>query len=87
MNTKELVLLNCGAGEDLRIPWTARISNQCNPKGIQPEIFIRRTDAEVPTLWPPDAKSRLNGKDPETGKDRRQEEKGTTENEMVGWPH
>ena len=57
-----------------------------DPKGNQPGIFIRRTDAEAPTLWPPDAKSRLNGKDPETGKDRRQEEKGTTENEMVGWP-
>ena len=40
-----------------------------NPKGNQPRIFIGRTDAEAPILWPPDAKSRLIGKDPDTGKD------------------
>ena len=52
-------------------------------------MFIGRTDveAETPILWPPDAKSRLLGKDPDAGKDRRQEEKGTTEDEMVGWHH
>ena len=58
-----------------------------NPKENQPWIFIGRTDAkaEALILWPPDAKSRLIGKDPDAGKDRRQEEKGTTEDEMVGW--
>ena len=44
-------------------------------------------DAEAPILWPPDAKSRLIRKDLDGGKDRRQEEKGTTEDEMVGWHH
>ena len=58
-----------------------------NPKGKQPWIFIGRTDAEVeaPLLWPPDAKSQLIRKDPDTGKEWRQEEKGTTEDKMVGW--
>ena len=60
-----------------------------HPKGDQSWIFIGRTDAEVeaPILWPPDVKSWLIGKDPDTGKDWGQEEKGTTEDEMVGWPH
>ena len=44
-------------------------------------------EAETPILWPPDGKSRLTGKDPDAGKDRRQEEKGTTEDEMAGWHH
>ena len=50
-------------------------------------MFIGRTDAEAPVLWPPDAKSQLTGKDPDDGKDWRQEEKGMTEDEMVGWHH
>ena len=50
-------------------------------------MSIGRTDAEAPVLWPPDAKSRLIGKDPDAGKDLGQEEKGTTEDEMVGWHH
>ena len=52
-------------------------------------MFIRRTDAEAeaPILWPPDAKNWLTGKDPDARKDWRQEEKGTTEDEMVGWYH
>ena len=60
-----------------------------NPKGNQPWIFIGRTDAEAeaPIFWPPDEKSQLIGKDPDAGKDWRQEEKGTTEDEMVGWQH
>ena len=60
-----------------------------NPKGNQPCIFIARTDAEAeaPVLWSPDARCQLIGKDPDAGKDRRQEEKGTTEDEMVGWHH
>ena len=60
-----------------------------NPKGNQSWIFIGRTDAEaeVPILQPPDVKSWLIEKDPDAGKDWRQEEKGTTEDEMVGWHH
>ena len=60
-----------------------------SPKGNQPRILIRRTDAktEEPILWPPDGKSRLIGKDPDAGKDWSQEEKGMTEDEMVGWHH
>ena len=52
-----------------------------NPKGNQPWIFIRRTDtdAEAPVLWPPEAKSWLNGKDPDARKNWRQEEKGARE--------
>ena len=59
------------------------------PKGNQSWIFIGRTDAkaETPILWPPDVKNWLIGKDPDAGKDWRQEEKGTTEDEMVGWNH
>ena len=60
-----------------------------NPKGNQPWIFIGRTDAEAeaPGLWPPDAKSWLIGKDPKAGKDWGKEDKGATEDEMVGWHH
>ena len=60
-----------------------------NPKGNQPWIFIRRTDAETeaPTLWTLDTKSRQMRKDPDDGKDWRQEVKGTTEDVMVGWHH
>ena len=60
-----------------------------NPKGNQSWIFIGRTDpeAEAPILWPPGVKNWLLGKDPDTWKDWRQEEKGTTEDEMVGWHH
>ena len=54
-----------------------------NPKGNQPWIFIGRTDAEAPILWPPDVKSSLIGKDPDAGKDWRQKEKRVAEEEMV----
>ena len=59
------------------------------PKGDQSWVYIWRTDveAETPILWPPNAKSWLIGKDPDAGKDWGQEEKGTTENEMVAWHH
>ena len=58
-----------------------------HPKGDQSWVFIGRTDveAETPILWPPDVKNWLIWKDPDAGKDWRQEEKGTTEDEMVGW--
>ena len=60
-----------------------------NPKGNQSWIFIARTDAEAetPILWPRDARNWLIGKDPDAGRDWGQEEKGTTEDEMVGWHH
>ena len=60
-----------------------------HPKGNQSWIFIERTDAEAetPVLWPPDGKNWLMGKDPDAWKDWRQEEKGMTEDEMVGWHH
>ena len=60
-----------------------------NSKGNQLWIFIERTEAEAetPILWPPDVKSQLIRKDPDAGKDWRQEEKRTTEDEMVGWRH
>ena len=62
------MILNCGAGKELRVPWTARKSKQSILKEI---ILIGKTDvkAEVPILWPPDVKSRLIGKDPHVGKD------------------
>ena len=60
-----------------------------NPKGNQPCMFTGRTDAEAeaPIFWLPDAVSYLTGKDLDAGKDSGQEEKGATENEMVGWHH
>ena len=72
----------------LRVPWTARRSNQSILKEISLEYF-GRTDAEAETLilWPPDVKNWLTGKDPDPGKDWRQEEKGMTEYEMVRWHH
>ena len=62
---------------------------QGDPKGDESWVFIGRTDdeAETPILWPPAAKSWLIWKDPDAGKDWGQEEKGTTEDEMVGWHH
>ena len=53
----------------LRVPWTARRSNQSILKEINSEYWVGRTDAEVPILWPPDGKSGLIGKDPDAGKD------------------
>ena len=58
-----------------------------NAKGNQPWIFIGRTDAKAPVLRSPDMKSWFVGKDPDAGKDWGQEEKGVTEDEMVGWHH
>ena len=66
----------------MRVYLTARRSNQ-SPKGYRSWVFIGRTDAEAPILWPPDAKNRLIGKYPDAGKDWRQEEKGMTEDEIV----
>ena len=72
----------------LRAPWTTRRSNLgVNPERNQSWIFIERTDAEAPTLWPHDGKSWLTGKDPDAGRDWGQEKKQTTEDEMAGWHH
>ena len=57
------------------------------PKGNQSWIFMGRTDAEAPVLWPPAVKNRLIGKDPDTGKNWGQKEKGVTEDEMIGQHH
>ena len=71
----------------LRVPCKA--IQPVHPKGNQSWVFIGRTDAkaELPIFWPPDAKSWLIWKDPDSGKDWRWEEKGMTEDEMVGWHH
>ena len=71
----------------LESPLDCKESTPVSPKGKQSWIFTGRTDAEAPVLWPPDMKNRLIGKDPEAGKDWRQEKKGTTQDEMVWWPH
>ena len=72
----------------LESPLDCKEIQQINSKGNQSWIFIGRTDAEAeaPILWPRDMKNQLIGKDPDAGKDWRQE-KGTTEEEMVGWHH
>ena len=71
----------------LESPLDCKEIQPVHPKGNQSWIFIWRTDAEAETLilWPPDAKNWLTGKDPHAGKDQGQEEKGMTEDEMVGW--
>ena len=73
----------------LESPLDTKEVKPINPKGNQPWIFIGRIDAEAeaPLLWAPDAKSWFVWKDPDAGKDQRQEEKGMTEDEMVGWYH
>ena len=85
----ELMLLNCGIGEDSWVFLDCKEIKPVNPKGNQSWTFIGKTDAEAetPVLWPLDGKNWLTGKDPEAGKDWRKEEKGTTEDEMVGWHH
>ena len=71
----------------LESPLDCKEIQSVHPKGNQSWIFIGRTDAEAPILWPPDVKSQLTGKDPDAKKDRGQEEKQATEDEMVAWHH
>ena len=73
----------------LESPLDCKEIKPVHPKGDQSWIFVGRTDAEaeIPILWPPYAKNWLIGKDPDAGKDWRQEEKGTTEDQMIGWHH
>ena len=82
------MFLNCGIRKE---SWESLglQGDQTNLKWNQSWIFTGRIDAEAeaPILWPPDAKNSLIGKDPDAGKDWKQEEKGMTEDEMVGWHH
>ena len=73
----------------LRVPWTVRRSNQSILKEISPEYSLEglMLTLKTPIVWPPDAKDWLIWKDPDAGKDWWQEEKGTTEDDMVGWHH
>ena len=83
------MITNCGAGEDSWESLGLQADQLVNPKGNQPWIFIGRTDveAETPIFWPLGVKSWLTGEYPDAWKDWGQEEKGTTEDEMVGWNH
>ena len=83
------MFLNCSVGEDC---WESLDCNEIqsvHPQGGQSWMFIGRTAAEAETriLWPPDVKNGLIWKDPDSRKDWRHKEKGTTEDEMVGWHH
>ena len=74
----------------LRVPWTARRSNQSILKEIGPGVSLEGMMLKLELqyfVWPPHAKSRLIGKDSDAGRDWGQEEKGTTEDEMAGWHH
>ena len=73
----------------LESPLECKEIQPVHSKSDQSWVFIGQTDAkaETPILWPPHAKSRLVGKDPDTETDWGQEEKGTTENQMAGWHH
>ena len=73
----------------LESPLDCKEIQPVHPKGDQSWVFIGRTDdeAETPVLWPPEVKTWLIGKDPDAGKDWGQEEKGTTEDEIVWWHH
>ena len=73
----------------LESPLDCKEIQPVHSEGDQPWVFFGKNDAEAetPVLWPPDAKNELIGKDPDAGKDGRQEKKGMTEDEMVGWHH
>ena len=85
----KMMVLNCGNEKTLESPLDCKEIQPVHPKGDQSWVFIGRTDVEVETLilWPPAVKSWLIWKDPDPGKDWGQGEKGTTEDEMVGWHH
>ena len=79
---------NVALEKTLESPLDCKEIQPVHPKGNQSWVFIGRTDeAETPILWPPDVKNWCIGKDPDAGKDWRREEKGTIEDEMVGWHH
>ena len=89
LSAKELMLLNCGVGED---SWES-LGLQGDPtspfwrRSVLGVLWQNYAKAETPVLWPPHAKSWLTGKDSDAGRDWVQEEKGTTEDEMAGWHH
>ena len=86
---KNLCFWTVVLGKTPKIPLDYKETKPFSPKENQVLIFIGRTDAEAEALifWPPDAKNWLIWKDPDAGKDWKQEKKGTTEDEMVGWHH
>ena len=89
LSTEELMLLNCGVGEDSWDPLDCKEIQPVHSKGDQPWVFFGWNDAkaQAPILWPADVKkiAWFIGKDPDAEKNWRQEEKGTTQDEMVGW--
>ena len=89
LSAEELMLLNYGAGETLESPFDGKEIQLVHSNGDRPWVFFGRNEdkAETPVLWPPHAKSWLIGKDFDAARDRGQEEKGTTEDEMAGWHH
>ena len=89
LSTEELMLLNCGVGEDSWSPLHCKEIQPVHSEGDLSWDFFGRNDAkaETPVLWPPHAKIWLIGKDSDAGRDWGQEEKGTTEDEMAGWHH
>ena len=90
LSAKELIFWTVVLKKTLDSPLDYREIKSVNPKRNQSWKFIGRTDsdeAETPIIWPSDVKSWLIRKDPEAGKEWKQEEKGMTEDEMVGWHH
>ena len=89
LSTEERCFWSVVLEKTLESPLDCKEIQPVHPKGNQSWIFIGRTDAETeaPILWSPDAKSQFIGKDPDGGTDWRREEKGMTEDEMVGWHH
>ena len=89
MSAEELMLLNCGVGEDSWESLGLQGDQTIHSEGDQSWVFFGRNDAkaETPVLWPPHVKSWFIGKDSDAGRDWGQEEKGTTENEMAEWHH
>ena len=89
LSAKELMLLNCGVGEDSENPLDCKGIQPVHSEGDQPWDFFGGNDAkaETPVLWPLHVKSWLIGKDSDAGRDWGQEEKGMTEDEMAGWHH
>ena len=83
------MLSNCGAGRLLRAPWTARRSNQSVPKEVNPEYSLEGLMLKLKLQHLGHLMQRTDslGKNPDAGKDQRQEEKGTTEDKIVGWHH
>ena len=89
LSTEELMLLNCGVGEDSWESLDCKNIQPVHSERDQPWDFFGRNEAkaEAPVLWPPYGKSWLIGKDSDAGRDWGQEEKGTIEDEMAGWHH